>query len=304
MNTKSFFGPQGLTSTSANYYANLAKEYCRRYLEYLGRVRFVSTSLKVIGDSQETKCSNGINSEELNGISLSIDVLAQMHSLIAFFREAIKEKERLSKEAENYLDQEVEAALDKRSLDLDQTRPVIPDVPTEESIMEEWSVGEQEKYLSLEAEASVLGKLIHEDGALSLARRELMERLSEPNEVTGNGRDTLIRSFTPSVSLAEVDSMYFDLQARHRKVQAELNGMKQKIKDRIESIAAKQRQDYDAAMKEYMTKRSALDDERRLCINRRNEKRAALLQEVQNLKIVVPNRLREVFNELQQHQED
>ena len=300
MQTKAFFGKEGLTSTSANHYANLAKEVNRNNQNYLANVRFYSESIAIIGDADKGGViREGTPTSELNAIANTIICVGQLNSLIAFFREAIKEKERLTIEVANWEDAEAHKQYLEREAALKAAKPTLQPYITEEPVKESWSIGEQEKYLSLEAEAAAIGKYIHEDGCISQARIDLMKRTSNPKSVNENGRDTIIHSYTPTADFAEVDKMFFNLQNRHREVQAELNGMKKRIKDAIEADKVEKNEQYRLAYQKWNAEMNALSREFTEILNVESAKRQQLSQEVQALKIVVPNRLKDVFEALQ-----
>lgn len=293
MQKRSFFGQQGLTSTSANHYANLAKELVRKTKAWLESLRWYSTNMTIIGSTESTIVSNGNTYADFESIKTGLKAVAQLNSLIAFFREAIKEKEELAKQAQSYTDQ---AARDALQAEYDKLKkPVRAEYLTEEQAVQSWSIGQQEKYLSLEAEAAVLGKYIHEDGALSRSRIELLDKTNNPIKVNESGRDTLIYKYTPTVEQSVLDKLYFELQAQHRKVQAELNGMKKAIEDQLVEQHTKVDNEYRKALQEYNNARSILDDKLKLIVEDENMKRTDLAKEVQALKIVVPDRLKEIF---------
>ena len=298
METKSFFGPVGLTSTSANHYANLAKETARGIHNYLDNVKFYTTKISVIGQEDAT-ISNGMLPEKLSTIPDGLKLISGLNSLIAFLREAIKEKDRLATEASEWEDKEVHSEFDARYSALLGRRPVRAEYITKEDIIKSWSIGEQEKYLSLEAEAATLGKYIHEDGCISKARINLMTVTSSPVSVKENGRDTIIYRYTPTVTKEEVDDMFFHLQARHREVQAELNGMKKRIDDALDSNKLEVDEAYRLAYQSWSAEKNAMDRELQQICEEDSKKRKQLALEVQNLKIAVPNRLKDIFDSLQ-----
>lgn len=299
MQTKAFFGPSGLTSTSANYYANLAKEANRNNQNYLANVHFYSTAIRIIGDTGSGTIQEGVTPGELQIIEQTIANIGSLNSLIAFFREAIKEKERLAKEVANWEDKEAHDAFNVRHKALQDSKPVHPTYIDEQDVILTWTIGEQEKYLSLEAEAAALGKYIHEDGCISQARIDLMKRVANPKSVKENGRDTIIYEYMPTVNANEVDKMFFRLQARHRAVQAELNGMKKRIQDTIEAHKVKVDEEYRLAFQKWNSDMNAMSRELIELNNAESAKRQELSQEVQDLKIVVPNRLKPVLESLQ-----
>lgn len=292
--TLSFFGDNGISSTSANHIANLAKEYTRKACENLAAIRFFNESIALISSAdKEIVVSNG--STTTDNIITSVNMIAEANSLIAFLREAIKEKERRFNEAKTYEDDETLKAIWAKYPDI---RPSRKPYPTEDDIKQEWSVGEQEKYLSLEAEAAAIGKLIHQDGFLSNARISLLNKLNNPSRVELNGADTIIHKYTPSISYEEVDDLYDRYQKRFRATQAELNGMKKHIADEISKRTMEIDAEYDAAMREYENARTKRDIEIAQFERDLNAKRIELCKQVQELKIVIPNRLKAIYDYL------
>lgn len=61
--------------------------------------------MTIIGSTESTIVSNGNTYADFESIKTGLKAVAQLNSLIAFFREAIKEKEELAKQAQSYTDQ-------------------------------------------------------------------------------------------------------------------------------------------------------------------------------------------------------
>ena len=298
MEIKSFFSNEGITSTSANYYCNMAKEAARKIKNALENVRFYSETVNVIGMPDGGTVSNGITADNLDTIKSGLDCIAKLNAFTAFMREAIKEKERLYKEASNWVDEKAEEEFRAK---MNAHRMVEPDSPkyiTEEDVKKGWTVGEQEKYLSLEAEAAAYGKYIHEDGCISAARIDLMNKIANPRSVSVNGRDTIFRNYTPTVSQEDVDDLFFNLQAHYREVQAELNGMKKRIQDAITEQKLKADEEYRSFYQVWSQEMKDLQREERDIVNREKIERTKRCEEVQKLKIVIPHRLKETFDYL------
>jgi hypothetical protein len=296
MQTKAFFGTEGLTSTSANHVANLAKEANREHQNYLDSIQFYAEHIKVLGDAESTLVQDGLNSGQLVLVENAIDAISKNNALIAFLREAIKEKERLEKEAKGWKNTVARDALALRRKE--NVRPVKKDYVTEEEIRSKWSIGELEHYLSLEADCAVVGKYIHEGGSLSNARIDAMQKLTHPRSVKENGRDTIVTEYKLTVEPSSIDNLYFCFQSRHRSRQAELNGMKKAVLDDVQACNLKIDEEFRTANTQYLHVDAELDREERKIEMDENEKRQILLCEVQALKIVLPNRLKETYNAL------
>jgi hypothetical protein len=90
-----FFGNSGLTNTSANYIANLAKELYNSIEKELNNIVFYTTTVKLIGSKEESLIQGGVTS--VDDIPNKLNDIAQLKSLIAWPRDAIKAKDRLYK---------------------------------------------------------------------------------------------------------------------------------------------------------------------------------------------------------------
>lgn len=296
--TLNFFGENGITSTSANHVANLAKEAVRNVHEKLASTRFYTETVGLLTGGNEAVVRKGWSVDAVENLPDLVEQITQANSLIAYLREAIKEKERRMKAVNDYEDVIARTANAADMQALRSRKPIKAPYPTEEQVKMTWSVGEQEKYLSLEAEAAALGKFIHEDGHMSVARIDLMNKLNNPSEIDLNGSETVIHNYTPTVDIVTVDKVFNQLQVRYRTVQAELNGMKKRIQDYIDNEKLRIDNEYASAKRAYDLKEHELANELDHIYNQEEIHRRELLREVQALKIVIPNRLRAIYDYL------
>ena len=223
-----FFKKEGeegvaLTSTSANHIANLAKEYIQGVETQLNNICFFNAEVALIGSvGGASIIQSGVPSEVLDNLQSMLDEVAQAKSLIAWLREGIKAKENLMKDLQT-------TSLEDWCKENGIVKPESPDyghVLTETEYYTSLPIKERNRYYQLETEAAVFGKYIHPDGHLADARQELKDKLQHPHEVDGRGRDSLIYTYTPTVDVAQVDNVFFELQKKHREIQAQLNAMK------------------------------------------------------------------------------
>lgn len=70
-----FFGEGGLTSTSANHVANLAKEYAQKQESWLNAVCFYNTQIGLIGTDVKNTVSIGISEEQLLEIETQSEII-------------------------------------------------------------------------------------------------------------------------------------------------------------------------------------------------------------------------------------
>lgn len=285
MSTLSFFGNEGLTVTSANHIANLAKEYTKSNERGMNSVTFIDTDLTIIGSETKQNISVGLPDEALSHIEENLRVISEAHSLIAWLREAIK--------AHGKLIYDIEAqTLDEYCQECGKTLPVEPHREngiTKEAYTESLTVKERNKILMLQAQASVYGKFIHPDGPFSKARAELMEKMANATEVKENGRDTLLYHFKPTADAMKVEATFYQLQREYRAAQAELNGYLHKIDQAVQKDADEKAKAFHDAMAAYRLELSVLTKEYE---NSRMER----LEEARKLRIVIPIELKGIYH--------
>lgn len=286
MENKVFFGESGLTSTSANHVANLAKEFISSNENYLNSISFINCKVGLISSDKDQTYSLGV--QNLNDIEVILAAIAKCKALIAWLREAIKAKNALISDINNF---NISSYCQLKGLP-NPERPQLPDYLTAEEYYDSLPIKERNEYYSLEAEAATLGQFIHPGGNLNQQRSLLSEKLMHPIKSEGEGRDTILYKYSPSISLEEVDSTFFKLQAKHREIQARLNGMKHLCEIAVQQDQLQKDNTYKAADNAYFTKMHELANE----INIYKDEE---LTRIQNLKIVIPNSLESIYKKIQ-----
>ncbi len=284
-----FFSPggRGLTSTSANHIANMAKEMVRTIEAELENLVFYSTEVSLIGNDTATMLSRGVDEETVMATSDKLHRVARAKSLIAWLREAIKARERLINEAEA-LSMEEYARIEGIE---------IPGAPERgESLSADdyyagLSLDERNRYYELETLAAVIGKEVHPGGHFADAREALSMRALNPHEVKGDGRDTLIYSYSPTVGPELVESAYFGLQKQYREAQARLNAIKHECERAVTDSAVK-------AQTEYVRATEKWNGEMEQLRARRGEYIKKKVKEYGDMKIIIPPTLEGIYEEV------
>lgn len=279
-----FFGEKGLTSTSANHIANIAKENYAVVESNLEKAVFYTTEVSLLGTSTKNTLSEGVDTEFLKAIPDSLTMVARFKSLIAWLREALKAKERLVREAETLNDESIAEAL---GIEL----PKMPESYvrlTEDDVVASWNIKERNRYYFLDTLCSTIGKYIHPDRGFSNARESFIEKLSEKHSINGGGRDTVIYSYIPTVAKEDVEDTFFKLQNSYREFQAELNSMKHQIE------VALQEDDREKSQKE-TEERDIYLAEMQSVVSKISSYRKEKVREAQSLKIVIPDSLKSVY---------
>ena len=284
-----FFSPEGigLTSTSANHIANLAKEMIRSLTSELDNMVFYATDVALIGNENVNRLINGVKAESVEAISDKLFRIAKAKSLIAWLREAIKAKEAMINEAENI---SLKDYAEIEGIKLDEC-PVPESKMTEEDYVATLDMKTRCRYYEIETFASTLGKEIHPGGSFAKAREELMKVIDRPHSVKGEGRDTLLYTYTPSVSSQVVDDVYFRLQKLFREAQAEVNTLKYECKKAVSEANIERNTKYIAQLEEWKNNQKILEE-------RKNEYIKKLVKELGELKIVIPQSLISIYEEV------
>lgn len=285
MEKLTFFAKSGLTLTSANHIANLAKEYARSDSRFLESVSFINTGLTIIGSDNVQSVHKGWDSTSLVNTSARLLGIAEANSLIAWLREAIKTHESYMKIREAY---SLEDYCAEQGIEIPQP-PVREPGITKDQYIESMSIKERNKMLMLQAKASVFGKYIHPDGPFANARKVLHEKLSNETEVKGNGRDTLLYHHIPTVDAKEVEEIFYELQQEYRSIQAELNGYLHKIDMAVQLDNDEKALVYSEEMARYRAKMADLNSHFEVV-------KLARLEATRNLRIVIPNELQGVYS--------
>lgn len=275
---------RGLTSTSANHVANMAKEMIRVLETELSSIVLYSTEVGLIGSDKKDTVSRGVDNDTLKGIADKLHSIAKAKSLIAWLREAIKAKERLIKETE---DLTLEDFAKEHDIKIPK-EPKEGKALTADDYFAEKTLDERNRYYELETLAAVLGKAIHPGGEFADAREDLSRRAFNPHEIKGEGRDTLVYSYVPSVDAELVQKTYFELQNQYREAQARLNELKYECDKAVSDSEVKVRTEYTQAVEKWNGEMTALRARMAEYIRRKTK-------EYGDMKILIPDSLDPIY---------
>ena len=286
---KIFFGTKGITSTSANHIANIAKEVMEESRALLENITFVNCNVGLISSDVSRLTEKGYDTDELGNIVLSINKVAECNALIAYLREAIKAKE----EELAY----IEGISTSKFLKIKGIEIVDPrsshslDFMTEDDAIALLSQQERIRYLILEATAAAIGNRIHPGKSFAEARRKLELKRKEPIKLVGSGSDALVYTYSPSADVDEVNETFMQLQSAHRTANKQLNSLKFKVKQIMDDHNLKAKREYAAQSEEYDRIIATYAKQVEAFIE---EQKKELLE----LKIVIPSDFQKLFDEL------
>ena len=286
---KIFFGVKGITSTSANNIANIAKEVMEESRALLENITFVNCNVGLISSDVSRLTEKGYDTDELRNIVSSINRVAECNALIAYLREAIKAKE----EELSYIEGITTTKFLKiKGIEVADPRNLYNlDLMTEEDAIALLSPQERIDYLILEATAAAIGNRIHPGKSFSEARRKLELKRKEPIKLVGSGSDALVYAYSPSADVDEVNDTFMELQSAHRTANKQLNALKFKIKQIMDDHNLKARREFATQSEEFDRTIATYAKQAEAFIE---EQKKELLE----LKIVIPSDFQKLFDEL------
>jgi hypothetical protein len=293
-----YFGNEGMTSTTANHYANIAKEMIKCTEKKLYGVKFYQTSISAIGSTAKQLMSQG--SSDISFIDDALREIAEANSFCAWVREAIKEKEAQQLAVSR---KDLNEWMKEQGIEIKE-EPEYPDGErdvTEEDIINTWDINKRNKYLRLEAYASTIGNYIHPGKNVKNyndARRAMHNAINNPITKEGSGRDTILFYVETTVDPDMVDAQFLKMQDMHRSYEKELNAMKAELRETVNNInqqkcdALQLKIDaYYAEHREYI----AWKNEMR---NKLNKWKVSETERLSKLKIVIPKDLKDIFQKV------
>ena len=277
MRQNNMLGKDGLTITSANHLANIAKEMYESLVSRLSSLRFYSRDYMLAIAGKTFRVENESEKSELETLTAGLREIGELKSLIAYLREGIKAKNQL--DSDSAFDEHVEELIKAGRKDLE--KPKAKQEVTFEDEFAKLTEEQKARYFSLEAKCATIGSFIHPDGDFAKARKAFFEHTKDPIKVVGKGQEAEINTYSSSFTAEDVDAVFFELQKEHRRLQAEFNKLKAEVDEKVADANKAIANDTLASMK--------------LWVDARKVERNQYDADVKALKVVVPQNLREVY---------
>lgn len=288
-----FFKDGFLTSTEAQNICNVANEVIARLTESINSVQFYNTSITSIVSSDNEVCA-GRGTTDIAWIQDAIIKIGQYNSLIAWLKEAIKNKEEALEELSSMRLQDWSEYENYPTPKSPSRKASV----TKEDVIRNLEAVELNKYFTLQSKAAAIGKFIHETGSISRAKIMLNKVVAEPNKISGAGRDTVIYRYTPSVKADDVDNMFLSLMSEHRNLNAQLNFIKAKAVEEANKQNIANEQEYQKARTAYSKEYNDWLDKIEDLQSRFNQYIITEKEKISKLKINVPDSLMETYKSI------
>lgn len=294
-----YFGEEGMTSTSANHVSAMANVMVQDIKNRLMGLRLYEKSIRVIGDAEVTV--ETVNNT-LPDIAEGVKQICKANALIAWLREAVKERENAQTYIQNMT---LDDWMKKQGIEK-PTSPVPPTMPRinfqdYKTILDTGlSVKEYNRFVELNSALAVYGEMIHEKGLLTRQKSELQRIRQNPTEVKESGRDTIITQYRVDVNIdTDLDKLYTQLQSEYRQLQAEKNGIEAKFSNLAMDYQTRKMDEWKAAKAQFDRDCMAVNSQLVGYDAQMKEWKKQRLEELAALKIIIPNDLKALYKELQ-----
>ena len=294
-----YFGEEGMTSTSAQHVSAMANVMVQDVKQHLMGLRLYEKSIRVIGD---VECKVEEVNNTLPEISEGVKQICKANALIAWLREAVKEREQ----AQQYIqDMTLDKWMELQGIEkpASPVPPMMPKINFQDykTILDTGlSVKEYNRFVELNSALAVYGEMIHDKGLLTRQKNELARILQNPTEVKESGRDTIITTYKVDVNVSvDIDKLYTELQSEYRKLQAEKNGIEAKFSNLAMDYQTRKMEEWKASKAQYDRDLTRVNSELVGIQTQMQEWKKQRLEELAALKIIIPNDLKALYKSLQ-----
>jgi DNA repair exonuclease SbcCD ATPase subunit len=261
-------------------------------------LRLYEKRIRVIGDEEVTiETTNNTLPDIADGVKM----ICKANALIAWLREAIKEREN----AQNYIQGiKLDDWMKSQGIEkpIPPTNPTFPHVNFKDyaTILDTGlTVKEYNRFMELNSALAVYGELIHEKGLLTRHRAELQRIRQNPTEVKESGRDTIItRYIITDHFFDDIDDLYTKLQSEYRKLQAEKNGIEAKFSNLAMEYQTRKMDEFNTAKAQFDYDLAAYNSNLIGLEFKMKEWKKQRLDELASLKIIIPDDLKPLYKEL------
>lgn len=277
-----FLGENGVTSTSANHIANMAKELNLEVDSMIKGLSFIDEHVLDASESaKDVILKSGCSEEKLNELMKKLDETCEKMAIIAWLREGIAAKNKLLRNIESFSFNDY--------LNMKGISVQMPPIPSQKETYDFYDETEKLNELQWNSYASVYGKIVHPDGAFSEARKEMYSAIQSPNDLKEISGNVYVVKKETTVPCETVEKMFFACQDKNREYNKKINSLRYSKEE-----AAKN--EYNERYSEYTLEASKM----RELHNTLMEEYLAYIKEeksrISKLKIKIPSRFKD--NEL------
>ena len=282
MTQNEMLGKDGLTVTSANHVANIAKEMYEAAESRLKTLKLYSRDYMLAVNGNTFRVENESEKSDLKTLSSTLREIGELKSLIAFLREGIKAKEKMT--TNEAFEEHIDSLIQEGRTDL--MKPIFKEEVTFEKMFDTLTAEQKARYYALEAKCATIGECIHPDGVFAKAREAFFAHKQDPIQVVGSGQEAEVNTYSSEFTAEEVDAAFFALQKEYRNMQAELNKIKADVDEKVA----------EAGKASAVEKMAALQ----LWTEARKAERIKYNEAVKALRVVIPQNLKGIYDKVKE----
>ena len=295
-----FFDTKGLTSTSANYISNMAKELVKtiNIFDGISFENILAEDFSKTGASRQIQ--SGITPEEFADLEKNLEIKAKLNSLISWFREAIKARESQLEQTERY--SFTEWMQEVKGIDDLNFGEVIPEYDSKkfhliseaEYIEQNFSVKEMNRYFYLQNMCSTLGKFVHPNGVYARAKEEIAKK-DKTSYIKETHSSNILYTVTSSIPIQEIDEKFFQLQDKQREYQKQFNEMKFAVEKAVTKYNDERKAEEQTLSAEIAEINARISAKSAQYKKEFFQWKVDELNRLRSLKIIIPDDLRQIY---------
>lgn len=290
-----FFSDTGLSMSEANSVAGKAGDIADSVARLLNQTgSFIKTT------DLDGKKVTLVAPKKLDNLVEVCQKDGQLYGLKAYLMEAIKAKN-------SFIDYLKTAELkdfiegDEKFHDYDKKEDEYPVRRTvnENTVLQKWNLEERAEYYLLEAQVAHLGKKIHPNGILDKIAQESFEGIRYEREELNSGQGgtkthiaEVVSVYTPS----EAQTTFYTLHDLRREHEKKLNWYKARLQNELNTQSIEAEKEFQARLNEYTELQKKKREEDEVLKSTLQSRRLALVKEASDLKILLPNTLKEIYD--------
>lgn len=224
----------------------------------------------------------------------------QLYGLKAYLMEAIKAKNAVidylkTADLKDFLTGDEKFHAYDKEEDAYPVRKIV----NEKTVLQKWNLEERAEYYLLEAQTAHLGKKIHPNGILDKIAQESFEGIRYEREELNSGQGAtkthiaeVISVYTPT----EAQTAFYSLHDLRREYEKKLNWYKARLQNEMNAALMEEEKAFQVKLNEYTELQKKKREEDEILRSTLQSRRLALVREASDLKILLPNTLKEIYD--------
>lgn len=291
------FGKSGLTITSANNIANIAKEMYSEYETFIKNLKFLNIDFTQSNSEQQIRIQNASTKDQVLDSGSFLTEIYHLKGLIAYLREALTLKNEMLSFYQYYDENNFKEDLEKVGM-LDKypyfnfkSKIITASNNFKTNLLKE-DANKIASYFTNEAAAATFGDLIHKNGYISDLRNDFNKKHSNPISIENINDIIHCRTYSSDLDYEFVNSFFYKLQSKHRDAQKKVNSVKFEIENKISNAETEALSKNKMINQEFQYEKTKVTSDVAIV-------RKEFLDEVKELKIKIPDNLKSIYDKVQ-----